>query len=64
MGMSEEMCLGTLVKYAMRFGKKAGKNKADLLKLMHYTILLYHFTKYFFMKVYKTQFFFFDQDLL
>ena len=44
MGMSEEMCLGTLVKYAMRFGKKAGKNKADLLKLMHYTILLYHFT--------------------
>ena len=44
MGMSEEMCLGTLVKYAMRFGKKEGKNKADLLKLMHYTILLYHFT--------------------
>ena len=27
MGIAEEMCLGTIVKYAMRYGKKEGKNK-------------------------------------
>ncbi len=41
--MAEEMCMGTLIKYAMRFGKKNGKNKKDLLKLIHYAILTYHF---------------------
>ena len=41
--MAEEMCLGTLLKYAMRFGKKGGKNKKDLLKLIHYAVLTYHF---------------------
>jgi hypothetical protein len=41
--MAEQMCLGTLLKYAMRFGKKRGKNKADLLKLIHYAILTYHY---------------------
>jgi hypothetical protein len=41
--MAEQMCLGTLLKYAMRFGKKRGKNKTDLLKLIHYAILTYHF---------------------
>ena len=41
--MAEQMCLGTLLKYAMRFGKKGGKNKKDLLKLIHYAILTYHF---------------------
>ena len=41
--MAESMCMGTLIKYAMRFGKKKGKNKADLLKLIHYAILTYHF---------------------
>ena len=40
--MAEEMCLGTLLKYAMRFGKKGGKNKKDLLKLIHYAVLTYH----------------------
>ena len=41
--MAEQMCLGTLLKYAMRFGKKRGKNKSDLLKLIHYAILTYHY---------------------
>ena len=43
-GYGEGFAMGNIMKYAMRFGKKEGKNKADLLKLMHYTILLYHFT--------------------
>jgi len=44
MGIAEEMCMGTLVKYAMRFGKKDGKNPDDLKKLIHYAILAYNFS--------------------
>ena len=43
MGIVREMCAGTSLKYMMRFGKKGGKNKKDILKLIHYAILLYHF---------------------
>jgi hypothetical protein len=43
MGIAEEMCLGTIVKYAMRYGKKDGKNKKDLLKIIHYAILALHY---------------------
>ena len=42
--MAEEMCQGTAIKYLMRFGKKDGKNKKDLLKAIHYIILLMHFS--------------------
>ena len=42
--MAEQMCQGTAIKYLMRFGKKDGKNKKDLLKALHYTILLMHFS--------------------
>ena len=44
LGIAENMCMGTLIKYAMRFGKKQGKNKDDLLKLIHYAVLAYHFS--------------------
>lgn len=44
LGIAENMCMGTLIKYAMRFGKKQGKNKDDLLKLIHYAVLVYHFS--------------------
>lgn len=43
MGIAKEMCMGTLMKYAMRFGKKDGENPKDLLKLIHYAILAYNF---------------------
>ena len=44
-GIAENMCMGTLIKYAMRFGKKGNGEdaKSDLLKLIHYAILVYHF---------------------
>ena len=42
--MAEQMCQGTAIKYLMRFGKKDGKNKKDLLKAIHYVILLMHFS--------------------
>ena len=35
MDIAEDMCLGTIVKYAMRYGKKDGKNKKDLLLLIN-----------------------------
>ena len=31
--------MGNILKYAMRYGKKNGKNKDDLLKLIHYAII-------------------------
>ena len=39
-GMGEGFCMGNIIKYAKRYGKKAGKNELDLLKIMHYTIIL------------------------
>lgn len=35
----------TAIKYLMRYGKKEGHNKKDLLKAIHYIVLLYHFTQ-------------------
>jgi hypothetical protein len=43
--IAASMCHGTAIKYLMRFGKKEGYNKNDLLKAMHYIILLWHFTE-------------------
>ena len=38
-GHGEGFCLGNIMKYAMRYGKKNGKNNADLLKIIHYAII-------------------------
>ena len=45
MGHVEEACHSNIIKYAMRYGKKDGYNKKDLMKIIHYTILLWHFTQ-------------------
>lgn len=34
----------TAIKYLMRYGKKGGYNRKDLLKAAHYIILLAHFS--------------------
>lgn len=39
-GIAEEFFLGNVIKYASRYGKKNGKNRDDLLKVLHYTVLL------------------------
>ena len=31
--------LGNVLKYAQRYGKKQGYNRADLMKILHYTII-------------------------
>ena len=44
-GLAEGFCLGNIIKYAQRFGKK-GKNfeekEYDLFKIIHYAIILLH----------------------
>lgn len=42
-GDAESFCRSNAIKYLSRFGKKNGKSKLDLLKVIHYSILLYHF---------------------
>ena len=36
-GHGEGFCLGNIIKYAQRYGKKEGKNTADLLKILGLT---------------------------
>jgi len=33
-------CIGNIIKYAQRYGKKDGYNEKDLLKIVHYAIIL------------------------
>ncbi len=42
-GDSEPFCRSNAIKYLSRFGKKNGKSKQDILKAIHYCVLLYHF---------------------
>ena len=42
LGHGEGFYIGNMIKYASRLGKKKGvSRKSDLLKLIHYAILLY-----------------------
>ena len=41
-GHGEGFCMGNIMKYAMRYGKKEGRNQVDLLKLIHYAVIAYY----------------------
>jgi hypothetical protein len=41
-GHGEGFCIGNVMKYAQRYGKKDGKNRKDILKVIHYAIILLH----------------------
>lgn len=43
-GDAEPFCRSNAIKYLSRFGKKNGKSKMDILKAIHYCVLLYHFS--------------------
>lgn len=43
-GDAEPFSKCNAIKYLSRFGRKNGKSRLDLLKAMHYCILLYHFS--------------------
>ena len=32
--------VGNIIKYAQRYGKKAGRNRQDILKVLHYAMML------------------------
>ena len=41
-GHGEGFCVGNILKYAQRYGKKDGYNRKDLLKVLHYGIMALH----------------------
>jgi hypothetical protein len=41
-GHGEGFCIGNIMKYAQRYGKKDGYNRKDLLKVIHYGIMALH----------------------
>ena len=41
-GHGEGFCMGNVMKYAMRYGKKDGKNNKDLLKIIHYDMIAFY----------------------
>ena len=41
-GHGEGFCIGNIMKYAQRYGKKNGKDRRDLLKVLHYGIIALH----------------------
>jgi hypothetical protein len=41
-GHGEGFCIGNIMKYAQRYGKKDGRNRKDLLKVIHYGIMALH----------------------
>ena len=41
-GHGEGFCIGNIMKYSQRYGKKDGKNRNDLLKVIHYGIMALH----------------------
>ena len=38
-GHGEGFCIGNILKYAQRYGKKDGYNRKDLMKVLHYAII-------------------------
>ena len=40
LGIDKDFCQANAIKYLARYGKKNGKNRKDLLKGIHYIVLL------------------------
>ena len=41
--LAPHFCQANILKYGSRYGDKDGRNKRDLLKVIHYAMLLLHF---------------------
>ena len=41
-GHGEGFCIGNIMKYAQRYGNKNGYNRQDLLKVLHYALIMLH----------------------
>ena len=45
--LASNFCQANILKYGSRYGDKDGKNKKDLLKVIHYAMLLLHFDEHY-----------------
>ena len=45
--LAPEFCQANILKYGSRYGSKNGKDKKDLLKVIHYAMLLLHFDNHY-----------------
>ena len=41
-GHGRGFALGNVLKYAQRYGKKEGYNRADIMKILHYALIALH----------------------
>ncbi len=46
-GLAASFCQANILKYGSRYGDKDGLNKRDLLKVIHYAMLLLHFDRHY-----------------
>ena len=45
--LASSFCQSNILKYGSRYGSKDGRNKKDLLKVIHYAMLLLHFDEHY-----------------
>ena len=45
--LASGFCQANILKYGSRYGNKDGRNKKDLLKVIHYSMLLLHFDEHY-----------------
>ncbi|MEC9064753.1 MAG: DUF3310 domain-containing protein [Pseudomonadota bacterium] len=45
--LAADFCQANILKYGSRYGSKDGKSKKDLLKVIHYAMLLLHFDEHY-----------------
>ena len=45
--LASDFCQSNILKYGSRYGSKEGRNKKDLLKVIHYAMLLLHFDEHY-----------------
>ena len=45
--LAAAFCQSNILKYGSRYGSKEGRNKKDLLKVIHYAMLLLHFDEHY-----------------
>ena len=45
--LAPAFCQSNILKYGSRYGSKDGKNKKDLMKVIHYAMLLLHFDEHY-----------------
>lgn len=46
-GLAAAFCQANILKYGSRYGAKDGRSKRDLMKVIHYAMLLLHFDNHY-----------------